>query len=214
MCSKMVINIIKTHRSFNDIFMIRKFFNQFIFIFIVFIMYLTDNLLQNIFQSNESCHFTVLVKNNGNIESGFTHLYKKFGNVFVLICEMRFAEKTADIKSFIGIIEKEILHINDSDDIILCVLVNRQTGKTVFAENIDQFFISRIYIGKCDVDTWNHDVFCIGIPEIKHIVDHFFLIRFDDTVLMTDINNRTKLFFGHGFIGCIRIHSQKLHKDS
>ena len=138
----MVINIIKTHRSFNDIFAIRKLFDQFIFIFIVFIMYLTDNLLQNIFQSNESCHFTVLVKNNGNIESRFTHLHKKLGNVFVLICEMRFTEKTTDIKSFIGIIKKEILHIDDSDDIVLCALVNRKTGETVFAENINQFFIS------------------------------------------------------------------------
>ena len=176
MCSKMVINIIKTHRSFNDIFAIRKLFDQFVFIFVIFIVNFSNDFFQNIFQGDETCHFTVLVKNNGNIESGFTHLHKKLGNVFVLICEMRFTEKTADIKSFIGIIEKEILHINDSDDIVLCVFVYRQTGKTVFAENIDQFFISRIYIGKCDVDTWNHDVFGIGIPEIKHIVDHFLFI--------------------------------------
>ena len=214
MRSKMVINIIKTHRSFNDIFAIRKFLDQFIFIFIVFIMYLTDNLLQNIFESDETGHFTVFVKNDGNVECRFTHLHKEFGNILVFISEMRLAEKTADIKPFIRIIEKEILHVDDSDNVILRIFVYRKTGKTILTENVDQLVVSRVYIGECNVDTGNHDVLGISITEIKHIVDHFFLIRFDDTVLMADIDDRTKLFFGHGFIGCIRIHTQKLHKDS
>ncbi len=51
----------------------------------------------------------------------------------------------------------------------------------VFAENVDQFFVSSIYISKCNMDARNHNIFRFRIAEIEHVVDHLFFIGFDDT---------------------------------
>lgn len=65
---------------------------------------------------------------------------------------MRLTKKIFHMKLGICIIKKQILHINDTDDVVLRFLVDRKTGKLIFTENIDQFFISIVYTGKGDMD--------------------------------------------------------------
>ena len=119
---------------------------------------------------------------------------------------MRLTKIIADIEGFTGIIQKKILHIDDSYNIILCIFIYRKTGKAIFAENIDQFLISGIYVCKRNIDSWNHDILCISISQIKYVVDHFLFIGFNDPIFVTDIYDRTELFLCHSRICCIRIY--------
>ena len=113
-CMQMIIDVIQAHGSLNNIFAVRNFLDKFVFVFVVLIVDLTDNFLKNVFQSDKTGHFTVLIENNGDIEGGFSHFYQKIGDIFVFIGEMRLAKKVADIKGIILIVKKKILHIVES----------------------------------------------------------------------------------------------------
>ena len=211
---QMIVDIIQAHGSFNNIFAVRYFLDKFVFVFVVLIVDLTDNFLKNVFQSDKAGHLTVLIENNSDIEGGFSHFYQKIGDILVLISEMRLAKKIADIKGIILIVKKKILHIDDSDDIVLCVFVDRKTGKSVSAENIDQFLIAVIYIGKRYIYTGNHNILGICITEIENIVDHFLLVGFDDTILMAYINDGTQFFFRHDIVDIVRIYTKNIQEKS
>ena len=124
---------------------------------------------------------------------------------------MWFTKKIFHMKLGICIIKKQILHINDTNDVVLRFLIDRKTGKLIFTENIDQFFISIVYTGKGDMHLGNHDIFGIGISQIKYIVDHFLFIGFNHAILVADIYDCTKLFFSHCFIRSIRINMHDQH---
>ena len=79
----------------------------------------------------------------------------------------------------------------------------------IFAENIHEFFVSRINIYKGHVYSWNHDIFCCGITEIKYIVDHLFFFILNDAVFFTHINKSPQLMFSHGICFCVWINAKK-----
>ena len=177
-------------------------------------MDLADDFLQDILQCNKSGHITVLIQDNSNVEGGILHFYKKIGNAFCLISEMRFPQETVNDKFLILVIEKKILHIDNSHDVILAIFVNRKTCEFVFAENLDQLIIGGFHVCKSNMDSWHHDILGCGISKIKHIVDHFFLIGFNDTILMAHIHDGTKLFLSHGLACRIRVHTHQAHHTS
>ena len=98
MSAEMIIHVIKTHGSFYDIFTVGKLFDQFIFAFIVFIMNFSNDFFENVLQGDKSGHFTIFIKNNGDVESRFTHFDQKFRNILVFISKMWLAEIITDIK--------------------------------------------------------------------------------------------------------------------
>ena len=61
--------------------------------------------------------------------------------------------------------EKEMIY-----NVVLAVLINRQTCELILAENIDQLIIGGFYIRKGNMYSWNHDILGCGISKIKHIV--------------------------------------------
>ena len=210
----MIVDIVKAHGTLYNVFPIGNLLDKFILVLVVFVVDLTDDLLKDILQGDETGHFAVFIENDSDIERGFPHLNEKIRDILVFIGKMRLTEKVPDIKRIILIVKKKILHIDDTNDIILCVLINRKTGKSVGSENIDQFFVSIVYVGKCYIDTGNHDVLGICISEIENVVDHFFFVGFNDTILVADIHDGTELFLGHGFVDSIRIYMQDVQEKS
>ncbi len=56
-----VIQIVQIHRTFNYIFIFRNFMNKILFILIIFVMDLPDDLFQQVFQSNKSGCFAIFI---------------------------------------------------------------------------------------------------------------------------------------------------------
>ena len=140
-------------------------------------MNLAYDFFQNIFQCDQSCHFAIFVKDNGDVKSRIPHFHKKFGNIFVFICEMRLAHNITNVERLcLFVIEQKIFHINNTDDIVRSIFINRKTCELIFAENGDQLFVSIIYFCECNVNAGNHNIFCVGIAEIEHVVDHLFFV--------------------------------------
>ena len=106
-------------------------------------------------------------------------------------------------------IKQQILHIDDTDDIIGSVFVNRKTCKFVFFEYFNQFIVSAVDICKCHINSRYHDFFCLGITEIEYVIDHLVFFGLNNAGFFSDIDNGSQFFFGHGFVFCIRINTQK-----
>ena len=114
---------------------------------------------------------------------------------------MRLAHNISYIKGLASVVQKEVLHINDSDNIIRVFLVNGKTGKLIFPENLNQLIVGVVYIGKCYMYSGYHNILGIGISQVEYIVDHLLFIRLDDSIFMAYINNCTQIFLCHCLIG-------------
>ena len=77
------------------------------------------------------------------------------------------------------IIEQQILHIDNTDDIIGTVLINRKSCKLILSEQFDQLLIGIVDVCKSHIDTRYHNLFCLRITKIKQIIDHVFLQDFN-----------------------------------
>ena len=90
---------------------------------------------------------------------------------------MRLAHNITNVERLcLFVIEQKIFHINNTDDIVRSIFINRKTCELIFAENGDQLFVSIIYFCECNVNAGNHNIFCVGIAEIEHVVDHLFFV--------------------------------------
>ena len=177
-------------------------------------MNFTDNFFQDIFQCDQTGSFTIFIQNNCNIKGCLTHLHKKFGNILILISKISFSHNIPDMEFFCVsvIVKQQVLHVNCTDHIVGRIFINRQPCEFIFTENVNQLFICAVYICKCYVNAGNHNIFCVGIAEIEHVVDHLFFVWFDYSVFVTYIDDRTKLVLCHCGWSCVRIDTEQKHK--
>ena len=124
---------------------------------------------------------------------------------------MRLSHDITDIERRVSVIEEQILHINDTDNIILCLLIDRKPSELIFPEDIDQLFIGVLHICKCHMYPGYHDVLGVGVPQVEHVVDQLFFAGFDHAVLMADVHNRAKLILGHALLAGVRIYPEQEH---
>ena len=108
------------------------------------------------------------------------------------------------------IIEQQILHIDNTDDIIGTVLINRKSCELILSKQFDQLLIGVVDVCKGHIDTRYHNLFCLRITKIKQIIDHVFFFCFDDTCLMGNIHDGTQFFFCQLILIRIRIYTQNL----
>ena len=90
----------------------------------------------------------------------------------MLKSKIRFTHDIPHGKMLLVLAEEKIFHVQDTDDVIGRILIDRKSGKFVFLKNINQFVISIIYICKSHIRSWNHNFLCLRITKIKQIVDH------------------------------------------
>ena len=82
-------------------------------------------------------------------------------------------------------------------------------GKVIF-EGKD---ITNLSPDKRHINTRNHDLLGLGISKIEYIVNHITFFILDDTVLLSYINDCTKLLLGHDALG-IALSYSKEENDS
>lgn len=78
-----------------------------------------------------------------------------------------------------------------------------------FPEYFHKFFISRVYIDKSHIYTWNHYISGCRISKIKNIINHLLFFIFDHTFLLTYVDKGTEFMLGHYIYLCIGINVKK-----
>ena len=59
----------------------------------------------------------------------------------------------------------------------------------------------------------HHDILCLGVAQVKYVIDHLFFIGFYNAVFVADIHDGTKLRLGHCVIPGVRIYPEQ-HENS
>ena len=206
-----VVDIVQAHGAFDDIFPVGDPAYELVLCLVIFIMDLAHDLFQDILQCDQACHLAVLIEHDRDIKGRVPHLHEQFRNTFILIGKMRLAHDVADVEGLVFIIQQQILHINNADDIVLGLLVDRQAGELVLAEDLDQLFVGVVHVRKCNVYAGNHDVLCVRIAQVEYIIDHLFLIGLYGAVFMADIHDGAELVLCDPFAGRIRVYPQQEH---
>ena len=105
--------------------------------------------------------------------------------------------------------EKQVLHINGSDDVVCGILENRKTGVPVLPVEGEEFFIGAVHVRKSHMDSGDHNIPGHRVAQVYHVVDHFFLVRFDHAVLMADVHDGTQVFLGNALILVLGINVEQ-----
>ena len=62
---------------------------------------------------------------------------------------------------------------------------------------------------KSHIDSGNHNILCLGITEIKYVIDHLTLLRLDDAVLMADIYDGAQFILSHRLSLSVRVYAEQ-----
>ena len=105
------------------------------------------------------------------------------------------------------------LRINDADDVVDILFVNRNTGIAFLDCKRDDIHNSSGVFNRSNVGTMGHNVFGSNIVKLKDIVDHVGLIFFDGTFFVADIDHHADLFFRNLFRLILCVNAEKLENQ-
>ena len=183
-----IVDIIQFHAALHQILPFSDFLNEFILVGIVFIPDFTHDFLQKILEGDHAGTGAVFIQHKGYIKTLFPHFYHQVGCFFVLISIIGIPEDIGNTEIFPILYQDKILDIHKADNIIVIILIHRNTGIHIFLKYAEKLFITGFHAYSAHIDTGNHDILGNRIAEIKHIVNHFPFFRFNDAVFMTDIH--------------------------
>ncbi len=107
-------------------------------------------------------------------------------------------EDRPDLEMFLVLGEDEVLDIDQADDVVLVILIHGETCVHGLPEDGEHFLEGGFHVHGDHVDPGHHDVLGQRIGEIEHIVDHLFLLGFDDAALVAHVHIGAELCLGHG----------------
>ena len=171
--------------------------DQFILILIIFITNLTNNFFQQVFESDHADCCTIFIQDKCNICCDIPHFQQKICSFLIFICIIGFSHDITYLEHTLIGHQKKILYINDTNNIIAVIFIDRNTCVHGFLEQSQQFVIACFHINGSHINSRNHDILGNRIAEIEHIVDQLLLFLFDDTIFMADIHIGLQLCFCH-----------------
>ena len=209
-----IVDVVQLHGTFNDVLIGANLLDELFLGTVVFVPDLAHDLLQQILKGDQPGSGAVLVQNDGEIHRIILHLQHELGDFLVFIGKVCFPQNIADMKIFLRpLMEKQIFHIDDTDDIVRRIFVDRKPGKHFFLENFQQVIVAVINIGKYHIGPGNHDIFGLGVAKIKHVVDHDLFFIFQNAFLMAYFHDGAQLVGGEVAIFLIRVDPQKQHQS-
>ena len=107
----------------------------------------------------------------------------------------------------------ELLHIDDTDDVLLLALVNGKPGVHILLENGKNFFIFTLDIDTDHTYLGDHDILGDMVGEIEEVVYHITLFRLYLSVLVAYIDIGLDRIFGDSIRPSVGIYSHDEKKD-
>ena len=171
----MFIEVVKSHSSLDNIGILTNFTN-FHTRFICFVVNLTNDFFQKILEGNKTSNATVLIKQDSHLIIGVTKGCQEIIYEDSLRNKERFVHDSTKFDIFETKFEtcfKKIFGMNDTDNLILVIFVNRNTRET-FLENSLDIFLSVVFnINHEGIRTRDHNLTRHQFIKREYPLEHF-----------------------------------------
>ena len=193
--SQHIVDIIEFNSSLNNIIAAGNLPDLIIFVGVILIVNLAHQFLKNIFQCNQAGYSPIFIQYDGHGNGAAAHFHQKIRGFLGFKSEVRLVHEPGNAEFFRGR-EHEILDIENSDNMIPVMTVDRQAGVFFRAVNFPDFFVRIVFVDADHVNTGHHDIAGTGFIQIENVVNHLVLLHLDGSIVTAGIDKCTKIIFG------------------
>ena len=152
---------------------------------IVFILYFTDQLLNQVFGGYQSAQAAVLVNHQGHLIAATLHLFQEIIDFFAFWNEDRREHDSGKVEGFTGHqASQKILAMHNAGNILNTAAVDRVSGIHVFQHHADDNLTRCIQIEPYNAGARHHYLANTGMGEFEDIANVFLLGLADTAALM------------------------------
>ena len=192
--------------------MLIKLFNLRFIILIVLILDISHNFLNKVLHGYDTAEASIFINQNGDMLMLALHLPKQIVNVFAFQHKERLAQNARYIhvlETVFPCLDYKILDVQDADDIVDGIPVNRNTAVAHFHQLIQIFTLRIINIDTEYIRSRSHHLFCQNIVEGEYAVDHISFILIEDTALLPAFHHGTNFLTGKRFFNIFILHAEQ-----
>ena len=181
-----------------------------LFLVVIFVLHIADDGFQQVLHGDDTGGAAVLIDNNCHLGFLFFKGFKQVGASF------GFRDKncrTDELGNRLGghllagfrDTLQHILGIDDSNDVIDVVLIDRDSGEALLNCQIDDIGDGSGIFHSSHIGAVGHDILRGDIVKLKDVANHVGLVLFNRAFLVADINHHANLLFGDLFRLVLRI---------
>ena len=189
---------------FLDLFNFRRL------ILVKFVINISKDLFHQVLQCDDTGCVPVLIYYHGDMKFLFLHISEESRCMNSLWNEIGWLEQGSNVRAMPfcpG--EKECTGIEDTKNVMQIFPVYRIPGKSGFRDELGDLLIGSINRNRDDFRFVSHTVADNRIIKFQHILNPFFFITVDGTILLTELDHETDFFFGHSFLFSLSFHTEQ-----
>ncbi len=194
---QMLINLIQRRPCIEQIFVFPHHLDGRL-LGIVFVLDLTDDLLQQILDRHDAGRAAILIHHDRHVHVALLHLLQQLVHLLRLRDEIGIAQDTVErhIRAAIAQIAQQILGIQDTDDVVYRAFIDRNAGMPVLQDHIQSCKHRRVGRHGCHINARHHHLTHQLVAEGKDRGDQLLLIFFDGGTLLRGLNQEAQALFG------------------
>ena len=200
--------------AFDQILVISFFFDMLTDL-VIFIQNIPHDLLQNIFHGHQSVRLSVLIHHNHHLLFSGLHLPEQFVNVLGPVDKDRLAHQPFQFFqrpfqiSRLRVKTHGILQMQDTDNVVDILLIDRITAVFALYHKIQGFFQRHFRVYGHHIGSVGHDILGFLVAKFKNIGDHLCFTGLNHPLLMPLIYHIDDFFLGHVRIARIAVNPQQ-----
>ncbi len=149
-----------------------------LFVFIVLILDIADDLLEQIFHRHQPVRAAIFIDDNGDVASGMAHAHQQIDNSHRRRHEQHLAHHRMRVERLVARQHRQqILHMDKALHLVERILVDGNAGVALLDDVAHQFRQLDIAIDGGDVGARHHDVADFDVAEGQHVMQHDFFFR-------------------------------------
>ena len=210
--TKLLIEVIDQYAPVQPVFILADRFNFRHNFFILFID-IAHNLLNQVFDRDNSGKSAVLIYQDCHMASRFLHSAEKFIRLFRLWYKKRFMKHFPDIHLFRTVLpqlDHHVLNVKNTDDIVYIFLIDRYPVVSCLKDLVDKFLKRLVNVNCNNITPWHHDFPCRPVIERKNRIYHLAFVIIKRSAFISHLQKCLDFFFGNCLFLVFRFHMKNL----
>src|SRR5690554_4137568 len=185
--AEMLVEVFDRRQRLNDAVAVLVLEDVGVFVEVVLVINLTDDLLDHVLDGHQLCQAAVFVHDHRHVIAAFLEQLEQRVKAFALGDEQRRTQQFAHVElaGVVAEITQKVLRDEDADDVIAAFADDGEARIAGFDDGRQQ--LSRVIDPRQhrNLGAWDHDVSGLQLRDVQHALDHRQRIRIEQTALMS-----------------------------